>query len=191
MRPTNDELWSTGLSGSREECYRPAHWPGKWAAISLIILGEKRRGKKWYGSLLRPFSETWEKNKERAREWGQREEEWPKEQHPEAPEGQQPTRSAFHMCHFLLASAGGARHGMVASGAQGLSDWHRRLCTGQTGKCRHTCIHTHKYYTHISTNFPMQTSGIRVKGRVRVTQEGVWMHACVLMNTVIRESSFR
>lgn len=30
-------LWKTG------ESYRPAHWPGKWAAISLNILGKKRR----------------------------------------------------------------------------------------------------------------------------------------------------
>lgn len=31
--------------------------------------------------------------------------------------GSQPTRSAFHMCHFLLASAGGGWHDVVASGA--------------------------------------------------------------------------
>lgn len=30
-----------------------------------------------------------------------------------------------------------AWHVMVASGAQGLSDWHRRLCTGQTDTWRH------------------------------------------------------
>lgn len=76
--------------------------------------------------------------------------------------GVQTTRSAFHMCHFLLASAGGAWHGMLASGAQGLSDWHKRLCTGQTQAQMRP--HTYTY-----TTFPMQTSVIQRSERMHLS----------------------
>lgn len=95
--------------------------------------------------------------------------------------GLQPTRSAFHMCHFLLASAGGAWHGVVAGGARGLSGWHRRLRVAQS---RHTCIHTH------TPLFQCKQVWFGLKCRARVTQRGVWIHACGLINTVMQESSF-
>lgn len=46
------------------------------------------------------------------------------------------SRSAFHMCHFLLASAAGAQLGTMAAGRE---DWHRRLPHWE----RHTHTHIH------------------------------------------------
>lgn len=157
------EVWSTGLSGSREECYRPVHWPGKWAAISLIILGERRRGKKWYRmqgwtegdrSLLRPFRKMKniksqgakeEKGRvtKRAASWG--------------PEGGC-NRPGQHFTCVTSCWPQLEERAMAwwPAGPQGLSDWHRRLYTRQTDKHRHTCIATHvpaHAHTHTHTLF--------------------------------------
>lgn len=58
------------LLGRREECYRPVHWPGKWAAISLIISGEKRTGGKKSGTELKGERTPKQKKKEPASEKG-------------------------------------------------------------------------------------------------------------------------
>lgn len=55
--------------------------------------------------------------------------------------GSQPTRSAFHMCHFLLASVGGGWHDVVASGAPQPVTLTREVthCTKQTHKPTSFC----------------------------------------------------
>lgn len=170
-----------GLSSSTEEWYRPAHWPGKWAAISLIILEkETKRGKqvlqkRWVDtSTLRVFWNISKKKKKKDRASEQRGEmgRVTKRAASWGPGGSC-NRPGQHFTCVTSCWPQQEERGMAwwPAGAQGLSDWHRRLCTGQMDKCRHTCINTHTH-TNTNTTSPLQTCMNQVKCRVRVTQNG-------------------
>lgn len=162
---------------------QPVHWPRKSAAISLIILGERRSGEQVAQTarvnggdrVFWGLSERWRQLRSREQRKGR--EEWLKEQHPEALEGDATNQvSISHVSLPVdLSQKSVAWHG----GQRG-----HEACQTDTGGYtpgkqmnEGKCVHTHKQNTsHI------KTSVIQVKYRARLTIEkspNAWMYPSV------------